>query len=211
MATAAKAKSGLAGLLNAAGKKTPGANKSSMPTCTLPIPIAPLVKVWSDAKRAEETAIAQRKSAEEKLRPVASDLRLNVCRKQGKVHASVLLDGGEHGSVKFIQQGRFTNMPQDLAEDPLTAAFGNDYDRYFRTRPQIEISDDLTDGQATALAKALQKIFGDDIEKFVTVKPIIVPTDLFITDVTLNQTVSDKAKALQNEGLCVPYAASFRL
>lgn len=196
-----KKSGGLAGLMAAAGKKST-TTTSKTPRVSAPPNLGPTIAAWLAAKQAVKTAEAQLKSADDQIRPVAARLRLEQCKQSKTVHSSIELNAGDHGSVKFVVQDRLDSVAADKAEDIVRAEFAGKFDEYFRVKPCISISDDLTEDQADALLKALTKALGDNFANLVKSKPVLAATDKFFTDVVFDDKVRQSMDRVQQQGVC---------
>lgn len=207
----AKGKSTMGNLLKAVSGNQSTTTTGKTPTVVVPEDIASAIADWHRAKREEETAIAKRKNAEEKLRGPAAAFRIEVSRTAGKVHSSVDLNGGDHGNLKYVQAASFSAMKvADGAEGQLQVIFKNDFDKYFRIKPQLKLSDEITEVHIKKLLTAFSKIFGDQMSEFVTAEPVVAGTKALADAMVFDPGVEKLSHRAQKDGWCKLKAGYFK-
>ncbi len=199
----------LSKLRKAAGTASPARATSTRPMVTAPKSIAPVIAEWHEAERDLKTAESRKKVCEASMRDEAARLRVDVCRKQNKLFASIRLNGGKNGSVSFTQAARCLKMKDEneASSDPLRAEFGDDFGKLFNIVTTYKINEAaLTPAIAERLIKALGKDVG-----ILTAETLVVPADRFYSDSVLNTNVAAAVERVNGaHGLAQLIASSFK-
>ncbi len=196
---------GLRSLKNAAAASTT-AGKSTTVVVQGSAALGDAIRDHKAAKAAEKKALSDKANAEVRMFGEAGQLRLDACRIDRKVHASVKIEAGSE-STTATQKGQFIKMGED-ASDPIRKIVGaNAYCRWFQERTTYSFDESaITDEIADAIIAAL----GDQVEKVLKVTTQIVPTEAFVTDTTLDDDAAKVALKLRQEGFAKPYKMSFK-
>lgn len=208
----AKAK-GIAGLLNAAAKKTSGSSKSGTPVVPLPATLHPFVTQWFEGKEEEQRGETRRKEAEGQLTPTADEMLVVESQRAGKFLNSIRLGAGDQTLMfqrknQWLKMGETERRSLDQTEEELLSIFGDeDYNRYFERKTVLKIDPEkLSDEQAEAISKALGAQAADILEA----EAVIKPKEALMVDCTFNSKLREKQQTAQRNGLCVPYSPSYK-
>jgi len=198
MAKATKPK-GLSGLMGAAAKKTSAA-KSGTPSVQVSDELVPVVSELVEASRELKLAETRKKDAAAKLSDFAESHRVSLSRARNAVLSSIALTTPDGQKVTWVASKWQQMKCEDGAEELLQSIFGENYDKYFSVAPQITISDEISEEEASKLTALLQK---NDLMHLITVNPVVKPTDSFKADSVLDPTTAALADRARNEeGLC---------
>lgn len=192
-------------ILSKAAQKTDAKpSKSKTPVVELPNHKA-AIDAWLKAHADEKDAKARMATAEQDFLGDAEDARVGECRRDGKFHTSVKLNG----QVTVSVQNRYSPIdPKEYGE--LEKAFGNKAEDFFKSKTEISLTDAALNDE-TLLQKLIAAVGEDKVATYFNVKQFVQPTELFHETRALNAEVGEKAKKLIDEGIIRPFKASVKV
>jgi hypothetical protein len=164
-----------------------------------------------------ETDLAVRKVS---LTPCGDRHRVALCHRDQTLHKSVKLSAGdgEH-QLTFVRPDNYQKMKAADCKDRLEAMVGDKYDRYFQMQRQVSVKlDGLPTKVVDKLADTIMKVLlskdsgvsEDKIGEIIKVEEVIKPTETWTHDVVFDAKTAALSVKLQEEGLAIPFAPSFK-
>lgn len=193
--------------------------KSKTPTVEAPKDMHDSIAQWREAKQMENEGKALREAAEGDLLDFAALEISTACRDAKKVVSSVniigrtLTDADGDTSTDVIQAtqvAKYSKMDGEQ-EDKLRSIFTDRFERFFKINDTVTVKTDISDELFDRVVEALTKEFGDDIDSVIDITSEIKPTEVYIQEVMLDNSVEDLHKVANNSGLCKLQKISFKL
>ena len=191
-------------VLAQAAKKTPAKSaKKATPIADLP-KHTKAVDAWRKAHADEKDAKARKQSAELEFLSDAEEARIEACRRDGKYHSSVKING----KVTVSVQNKYSPIPsENLAE--IEKVMGDATETLFRDNTEISLT-----AKALADEEILKKLIAavgqENFQDYFDVKQHVVPTEQFHEGRATNPDIGQKATQLIDEGLVKPYKAAVK-
>lgn len=187
-----------------AGKPKTAKSKSSKPGIDDP-EIDEAINTFITQKAAAETAETLRDQAKDQIIARVGPMRLALCVANSAVAPSVLVNG----KLTLTQTCKYCVVPQERAED-LAAAFGDDFDRFFRQTLGISLKPDSANNPEV-LTALIERLGPEFFQEHFAVRRDLVVTDVFHNAYTTKPDVQETAKPFLDDQTIRPYAPSLRI
>ena len=163
-----------------------------------------------EQKQAEKTAEGLRKQSEQLLRPQAEKVREDYCGAENEFHSSVKVKCGDVGPVTFVNQCRYSKIPNDQ-EGELKEVFGENYEKCFSQVTEITLTDKAMKEIDGLLPKLMEAVGGaDKFTEYFGVAQHITPTEYMHEHrVLLDPKIREASKKAIEAGLVKPVTPSF--
>ena len=166
--------------------------------------IEPIIVQWENAKKEEEKWASLRKTCEAQLLMHGRSMRLEACRRVGRVESTISLNG----KLKMTAKNQYSKI--DMAHaDKLREVFGEAFPQYFHVNTDMKLTEKAADDE-TILTQIIEAIGAENFQAWFDATQHIAVTESFHTDLTLKPAVEALAAPLIQNEIIKPYSPSFK-
>ncbi len=207
MATLTTTKAGgIGAMLAGMASDQAGAKKKGSTALQLSAPeLQPHIDRWKAAKAQRDTAEAIMTSEEDQIISTAAPMRLEACRRAGRVESTAKING----AISMTQKCQYTKISAEHA-DTLDQVFGDARPRYFTERLSIALTDEAA-ADEQVLSDLVEALGPDRFRQVFKVARWLEPTESFHSDYTLRADVQEQARELVSAEIVKPYKPSLRV
>lgn len=197
--------------LKSAASKKSSSPKTNVPEVVASAEIVQAIKDFRAAKKAQTEAKRRIEDAEERMLDEALEERIQACRRDGELYASIRLIADD-GSVLCTQKSQCRKINGEH-EDVIRSILGEeDFDNLFRTNTTFSFNEEKLHelGLAKVVEEALMKALGDKVSEVLNVESTLVPTKEYYRAIIFSKKMQAKIRKLQENGFGILHKPSFK-